>query len=364
MGGVGRDHITGQPTTPYPDSTPVVKQTLILTSGWAQYSFDLTGRDLSYVLGGFGWVASDAVNPGGAVFYLDDIEYQLSSAARTARLNQPRFLRSFETEPYQSQPAPVNDFDFVLRNIAFTYDNALAVLTVLAEGSPDGLRRALLIGDAFVYAAEHDRTYDDGRLRDAYAAGDIALPPGWTPNGRTGTVPMPGFYIDATQTFVEIEQGHISSGNNAWVMIALLAVHKASGDARYLAAALKIAEFVEGFRQNTGNYQGFRQDGPALTSQIPRLTTSLGKCGIPLSASTLVVNVTVVAPMSSGYLTIYPGNQTVQPTSTINFRPGETRANNALLLLAPDETGTIGLLPVMTGGGTVHVILDVSGYFE
>lgn len=598
MGGVGRDSSTGQPTSPYPDSTVVVKQTFTLTAQWMQYSLNLTGHDLSYVLGGFGWVASATTNPGGAVFFLDDIEYQLSPAARIARLNQPRLLRSFETEPYQSQPSPVNDFDFVLRNIAFSYDNALALLAFLGEGSADGLRRARLIGDALVYASEHDRTFDDGRIRDAYAAGDISLPPGWTPNGRTGTVPIPGFYVESTQTFFEIEQRRMSTGNNAWGMIALLALHKSTGDARYLTAALRIAQFVEEFRQDTGTYQGFRggldmpesaspvpfawasaehnldlyaafsrlaqatgdtqwlieaehaglflesiwdssigcyragtidpstrnenpgtlpvdvqawsvlavpsvlslhpgvlscvethhvttdqgwtgvdfnedkdgvwfegsaqfalayeqaaqessaqalrlmlaqaqatppfgdgfgivaasrdglttgfdffyfrrrhvgatawnvlaqltfnpfyalpvhqgelftlapcrlmdtrnpQDGPALTSQVPRLVATLGKCGIPLSAVVLVVNVTIVGPTSGGHLTLYPGNQAIPLTSTINFQTGQTRGNNAFVLLAPDDAGTLGLHAALSGGGTAHVILDVNGYFE
>ncbi|MFL6200302.1 MAG: hypothetical protein ACJ76J_14065, partial [Thermoanaerobaculia bacterium] len=106
------------------------------------------------------------------------------------------------------------------------------------------------------------------------------------------------------------------------------------------------------------------QDGPALTSQVPRLVATLGKCGIPLSAVTLVANVAVVGPTSSGLLTFYPGNQTVPPTSTINFQAGQTRSNNALLLLAPDQAGTLGIYSLLTGGGTVHVIVDVSGYFE
>jgi hypothetical protein len=105
------------------------------------------------------------------------------------------------------------------------------------------------------------------------------------------------------------------------------------------------------------------QDGPALTSQVPRLVAALGKCGIPSSARSLVLNVTVVAPTSSGFVTLYPGNQAVPSTSTLNFQAGQTRANSALVLLAPDDSGTIGVLPVL-GSGTVHMILDVSGYFE
>jgi hypothetical protein len=184
LGGVGRDPDTGRPVAPFPDSLPVVKREVTLSPQWTLYSFDLQGLDLHYVLGGFGWAASAAENPGGAVFFLDDIVYQLSDAARAARLRQPRFLRSFRTGPYQSLPPPVGIFDLANREVAYTYDNAVALLAFLADGSPDSIARARLLGDAFVYAAGHDRTYDDGRLRDAYAAGDLVLPPGWTPPTR------------------------------------------------------------------------------------------------------------------------------------------------------------------------------------
>jgi hypothetical protein len=48
--------------------------------------------------------------------------------------------------------------------------------------------------------------------------------------------------------------------------------------------------------------------------------------------------------------------------STINYRAGRTRANNAVLTLS--ESGAI---TVFVGGqtiGTVHFILDVNGYFQ
>jgi len=599
MGGVGRDPNTGQPLpgTSFPDSTPVVKQRFVLTNQWAQYSIDVTGRNLSYVLGGFGWVASDSDNPSGAVFFLDDVGYSLTPAAQAARLAQPRFLRSFETAPFQSQPPPVNDFDFVLRNIAYTYDNALALLAFLAEGSADGLRRARLIGDAFVYASEHDRTFDDGRLRDAYMAGDISLPPGWTPHDRVGTVPIPGYYIESSQTFVEIEQTGISTGNNAWTMIALLALERATGDASYGSAAVRIAQFVRGFRQDTGTFRGFRGgfdqpemtpaerpwastehnldlhaaflrlaeatgdsqwlaeaeharqfveamwdsslgcyragtldpetrnemagqlpvdvqawsllavpgtrslhpevlacaeahhrttdsglsgfdfnedkdgvwfegsaqmavayeragqpqpasdlrqmlaqaqatapwgdgfgiaaasreglstgfgfsyfrrrhvgatswlvfaqqvwnpfyalpvrlgalytvspcrlldtrqpgQGPALVSQMPRALATVGSCGIPASARALALNVTVTAASGSGFLTLYPSDQPPPIASTINFTGGQTRTNNAKVSLAAGGTGSLSILPFVAAGGTVHAIVDVTGYFE
>jgi hypothetical protein len=260
--GVGRDPDSGAPLDlarfPYPDSSPVIKKTVVLSRQWTQHRLDLKGKDLRYLLGGFGWAASIDHNPAGVVMFLDDIQYELGPDRLADRLNEPRLLRSYRTLPLQSLSPPVGDFDFVLRNAAFTYDNALAILAFLAHGSPDSLRRARLVGDALIYASRHDRTYTEGQLRDAYAAGDIALPPGWTPNGKKGTVPIPGFFDEEQQTFFEIEQRGMSTGNEAWAMLALLALHRKTGEPRYLAAALRLGRFVRKFEAADGTYQGFR----------------------------------------------------------------------------------------------------------
>jgi len=282
VGGVGRSAETGQPTTPFPGSSPrhpSVGTLSTLTTEWQQFTISLSGLDLSYVLGGFGWTVDETHNPQGAVFYLDDIEYHFSDAAQSRRLNQPRFIRSFETQPQQPDPFDSNrldDIDLVLRNLAFTYDNALALLAFLAEGDADGVRRARLIGDAFVYAAGHDRFYDDGRIRTAYAAGDIVLPPGWTPNGRVGTVPIPGFFSEPKQQFFEVEQEAVDVGNNAWTMVALLALYKATQEPDYLNTARRIGEFIRTMRNDSGTYQGFQGgiDNPEGESPRKRLFAS------------------------------------------------------------------------------------------
>jgi hypothetical protein len=267
LAGVGYEQGTGVQTAPYPDSNRAIKLRAVLKKQWTQYRIDLKNKNLRYVLGGFGWAASVASNPAGVVFFLDDIQYELSPSRLASRLNEPRLLRSYSTLPFQSRPAPVGDFDFILRNSAHTYDNALALLAFLAEGSPDSLRRARLVGDALVYATRHDRTYTDGRLRDVYAAGDISLPPGWMPNGKTGTVPIPGFYDEEQQEFFEIEQGGVSTGNNAWGMIALLALYRKTGAPVYRDAALRIGQFIRTFEAHDGTYQGFRGglDNPETT---------------------------------------------------------------------------------------------------
>lgn len=49
---------------------------VILNKEWTQYSIDLKGKDLSYIIGGFCWATNIDVNPDGATFYLDEIKYE------------------------------------------------------------------------------------------------------------------------------------------------------------------------------------------------------------------------------------------------------------------------------------------------
>jgi hypothetical protein len=59
----------------FPDSDEVVSRNLILSDQWTQYSIDLEGRDMSYIIGGFCVVFSKNSNPSGATVYLDDIAF-------------------------------------------------------------------------------------------------------------------------------------------------------------------------------------------------------------------------------------------------------------------------------------------------
>jgi hypothetical protein len=104
--------------------------------------------------------------------------------------------------------------------------------------------------------------------------------------------------------------------------------------------------------------------GPALASGVSRQVTATGGlCGIPASARAIAANITSVASTGGGNLKLYPGDGTVPPTSALNFAAGQTRANNGVFPLAGNGTGSLALLATVTGGGTVHVVLDVTGYF-
>jgi hypothetical protein len=80
---------------------------------------------------------------------------------------------------------------------------------------------------------------------------------------------------------------------------------------------------------------------------------------VPLDARALSVNVTVTQAAGGGDLRLYPGDQALPPTSTINYAAGQTRANNAVVALAGDGSVKVRC----DASGAAHLILDVNGYF-
>jgi hypothetical protein len=98
--------------------------------------------------------------------------------------------------------------------------------------------------------------------------------------------------------------------------------------------------------------------GPALSAGVERVFVVAGQCQIPSTAKAVSFNVTVVQPGAPGYVTLYPGGSPVPLASAINFRAGQTRANNAIVPL-----GGGGTLAVVSSAPT-QFILDVNGYFE
>lgn len=90
-----------------------------------------------------------------------------------------------------------------------------------------------------------------------------------------------------------------------------------------------------------------------------------GECGIPLTARAISVNLTVLDAMGNGNVALFPGDVEAPSVSNINFSPGLTRANNAIVALARNGSGEIIARAFVNAlNGTVHLILDVNGYFE
>lgn len=123
-----------------------------------------------------------------------------------------------------------------LESSAFTYDNALTILalvraqpivTALLHDRADNLARAGVLGDSLLYAQQHDPTYSDGRLRQAYFTNPFVL--------QSGQVNLAGnpFYFYGS-----------SVGDMAWAGLALAQLYSATGQRQYLDGALKLGHWI------------------------------------------------------------------------------------------------------------------------
>jgi subtilisin family serine protease len=95
--------------------------------------------------------------------------------------------------------------------------------------------------------------------------------------------------------------------------------------------------------------------GPNTSTVVP--VAGLG--GVPASgAGAVVLNATVTEPTDSGFLTVYPADATLPPTSNLNFVAGQTVPN-----LVVSRLSDAGALRAYNSNGFTHVIFDVFGYF-
>lgn len=107
-----------------------------------------------------------------------------------------------------------------LHGVAYLYDNAAAAIALVGCGERGKAER---IGAAMLRALDHDRSWQDGRLRNAYAAGAVG----------EGPVKLPGWWDKGQNRWLEDRYAVGSdTGNMAWAMLALLALDHADGAAR------------------------------------------------------------------------------------------------------------------------------------
>jgi PKD repeat protein len=82
--------------------------------------------------------------------------------------------------------------------------------------------------------------------------------------------------------------------------------------------------------------------------------------GFLAPGGTDIFNVTVVDEKSNGFLTVYPDGAARPGTSNINFRTGQTIANQVLV-----QTGSDGAIDFYNAGtGTVDVLADILGSYD
>ena len=103
--------------------------------------------------------------------------------------------------------------------------------------------------------------------------------------------------------------------------------------------------------------------GPLVTGQ-ERDVQVTGLCGVPATASAVVLNVAAIDPTTAGGLAVYPEVGRATSTNVVSFGAGTDRTNLATIALPPAGAGNLGLLASAQRSGTVEVALDVVGYFK
>lgn len=101
--------------------------------------------------------------------------------------------------------------------------------------------------------------------------------------------------------------------------------------------------------------------GPIVGNNGQRDFMIRGVCGVPTSAKAVSLNVTVTGATQPSFLTLWPSGGTRPVVSTINFTSSDPAlANGAIIGLSTNTND----LSVFNASGNVHVILDVTGYFQ
>lgn len=130
-------------------------------------------------------------------------------------------------------------------DISYTYDDAVTVVALLARGTPGDIARARVLGDSLLSLQARDPA-GDGRLRDAYYA---------------------RLTVNASSAPAVANWG-AHAGNLAWAGLAFAQLYRATGDSKYLAAALTLANFVQknfsDARGIEGYFGGFAAKGEKI----------------------------------------------------------------------------------------------------
>jgi hypothetical protein len=89
------------------------------------------------------------------------------------------------------------------------------------------------------------------------------------------------------------------------------------------------------------------------------VVTVAGMAGVPTTATSAVLNVTVAGPTAVGFLTAWPDGAARPLASNLNWRPGQTVPNRVIVPLGPG-----GKIDIYNSQGTTDVIIDVNGFFS
>ncbi len=225
--------------------------------------------------------AVQAGYPNGGTVLLDNIQFlpvppRTNQSSSGESLSFPVGTETFGVVP-QTSNFPLDQVD---RNVASTYESALALLALLLQPGGD-MSNAQEVANAFHYALYHDNhgdpiptapgnlsgcyggaTATQCGLHDAYCGGDIGLLNSQTGGAQAGDVRLAGFGVPTTPYAFDLVNDGASGGNNAFAALALAAAYRQLGNTPCLSDALTIANWIAANLQDqTGKGYGGYYNG-------------------------------------------------------------------------------------------------------
>jgi hypothetical protein len=101
-----------------------------------------------------------------------------------------------------------------------------------------------------------------------------------------------------------------------------------------------------------------RADGETLGANASLNLQVVGIAEVPATATAVAINVTATDTTAPSFLTVYPTGEVLPLSSNLNWGPGDTVANLAIV-----PVGTGGEVTLYNSNGDVDVVVDLQGYF-
>jgi hypothetical protein len=101
--------------------------------------------------------------------------------------------------------------------------------------------------------------------------------------------------------------------------------------------------------------------GPVLSEDSQRDFRVRGNCGVPTTAKAVSLNITITQATTASWLAVWPSGIARPLSSTMNFDASSWALANGAIVGVSSNTND---LSVYNRFGNVHVVIDVTGYFQ
>lgn len=142
-------------------------------------------------------------------------------------------------------------------------------------------------------------------------------------------------------------------GTALWTILAVASLDAQLGPYQYYSISPCRVVDTRGANSTNG--------GPVFLGNTQRDFRIRGNCGVPSTAKAVTINVTVTQASLPSWLAVWPSGTPRPWVSTMSFDPSAPALANGAIVGISANTND---LSVYNSEGSVHVILDITGYFQ